>query len=441
MVRLVCILMILVAAVSTGAGAQNPSLFFANLFTRDGLPSNIISAVAQDKNDFIWIGTGNGLCRFDGYRFRTFKRQETENSLPANEISSLLVDGDYLWVGTWRGLCKINTRTFEVSRIDVGKSNVIRTLYRSKSGEIWIGTASGLIRYKNGQQVLYTRESSGLSHNTIRSIFEDAAGDLWVGTYHQLNRLDHGTDQFTAFDLKGSYKRTLQNNLICDIKPVQNNDSLLWVGTETGLVRFNRITNSFQHFTSKTSGFSNEVIKNIYTAPDGRLWLGTDFGLNIFDPATGTNTALFHNPKISYSIPNNVIWEIFEDTGGVVWLVTSNGLSRLNKHNHHFTYHEVTHQIDDQTVGNQVKSILVSRQGAIWIASLHGVLKIEPGSGKRKLFHTQSPESERILLNNVFTLEEDDLGRIWIGTAGGINVWDERTGRMYSITAHENNGL
>src|SRR5690606_17277354 len=87
--------------------AQSP--FFSTLTSRDGLPSNIISAVAQDRHNFIWIGTANGLCRYDGYRFKTFKREESEKTVPDNEISALLVDGDYLWVGTWRGLCKINT--------------------------------------------------------------------------------------------------------------------------------------------------------------------------------------------------------------------------------------------------------------------------------------------------------------------------------------------
>src|SRR5688500_10380344 len=82
--------------------AQTDPLFFSTLSTRDGLPSNIISAVAQDKNDFIWIGTANGLCRFDGHRFITFKKGESKLSLPANEVSALLVDGDHLWIGTWK---------------------------------------------------------------------------------------------------------------------------------------------------------------------------------------------------------------------------------------------------------------------------------------------------------------------------------------------------
>ena len=209
-----------------GAAFAADSLFFSTLSIRDGLPTNIISAITQDKNDFIWVGTANGLVRYDGYHFITFKKGEP-HSLPANEISSLLMDGDYIWVGTWKGLCKINTLTFKIEPIDLGKNNIIRTLYKDKSNNIWIGTATGLIRYGNGNQQEYTSQNSNLSHNTIRSIYEDNHGNLWVGTYDKLNKLAKGQNTFVVYDLKGSYKSTLKNNLICDIKPSRSGDSLL----------------------------------------------------------------------------------------------------------------------------------------------------------------------------------------------------------------------
>ncbi len=416
------------------------SLFFSSLSIRDGLPSNIISAITQDKNDFIWIGTANGLARYDGYRFITFKKGDP-HSLPANEISSLLVDGDFIWVGTWKGLCKINTLTFKIEPIDVGRNNVIRTLYKDKANAVWIGTATGLIRYSAGQRREYNSQNSNLSHNTIRAIHEDAAGNLWVGTYDKLNKLAPGQQAFVALDLKGNYKPSLKNNLIQDIKPVRTSDSLLWVGTETGLCLLNVFTGNYQHFTEKNTHFSNEVIKNIYTDEHGDLWLGTDFGLNIFNPEKGTNKVLFHNPQLPYSIGNNVIWQIREDAGGVIWFVTSNGLSRLNKFRNYYTYHEVSHSLDGQTIGNQVKSALISRNGTTWLATLHGVIRIDQATGRKTIFSTQSPEEKRILLNNVYALEEDDDGRIWIGTAGGINVWDESTQKMYAITSNATNGL
>ena len=423
-----------------GAVLAADSLFFSTLSIRDGLPTNIISAITQDRNDFIWVGTANGLVRYDGYHFITFKKGEP-HSLPANEISSLLMDGDYIWVGTWKGLCKINTLTFKIESIDLGKNNIIRTLYKDKSNNIWIGTATGLIRYGNGSQRDYTSQNSNLSHNTIRSIYEDNHGNLWVGTYDKLNKLAKGQNTFVVYDLKGTYKSTLKNNLICDIKPSRSGDSLLWIGTETGLCLLNTTSGTYRHYNEKNTSFSNEVIKNIYTDDEGNLWLGTDFGLNILNPDRNLNKVLFHNPQLSYSIGNNVIWQIREDAGGVIWFVTSNGLSRLNKNRNYYTYYEVSHSLNGQTIGNQVKAALIARNGFTWLATLHGVIRIDPATGEKKIFSTHSPDPHKILLNNVYALEEDDYGRIWIGTAGGINIWDESSQEMSSITSNPTNGL
>lgn len=418
------------------------SFFFSNLSTRDGLPSNVVATVAQDTHNYIWIGTDNGLARYDGYVFKTFRSADNPHSLPENGICTLLADGDSLWVGTWKGLCRINTRNFQISRITQVGNAAIRSLYKDKKGNVWIGTLNGLWQYSPDKKFkAYTVENSKLSHNTVRSMYEDAHGTLWVGTYDKLNRFDAIKGEFLAIDLKGNYKPELKNNLIVDIKPVKDADSLLWVGTETGLCLFNTQTLRYTHFAGKSSGFSNEVIKHIYTGPDGLLWLGTDFGLNLFDPKTKKNTIYFHNPRVSYSIANNVIWQIFEDSGGTIWLITANGISKANKDNQNLRYHDVTYEYDHQAIGNQVKSILVSKKGIVWIATIHGVIRMDPKTGTQKIFDIESKAADRIIFNNVFTLEEDDLGRIWIGTAGGINVWDDEKQTMHAISANAENGL
>lgn len=397
------------------------------------------------KGYFIWIGTGHGLARYDGNHFRTFQKNESENSLPSNEISCLLADGDFIWVGTWNGLCKINTTTYQVTRIDLGKNKTVRTISGGEGNVLWIGTESGLIEYqkdKDSISNIYNSSKDGLSHNAVRSIYQDKSGTLWVGTYDKLNKLKKGNKQFDVFDLKGPYKATLKNNLICgDIKPFSEMvDSLLWIGTETGLCLFNTTSGTYQRFGTSSPAFNNEVIKCMYPDDDGNLWLGTDFGLNIFDPIKKNSEAYFHNPQTSYSIANNAIWQIFEDTGGVIWLVTSNGLSRLNKHRNFFEYHEVSSRIENQMVGNQVKAVLTTKKGIVWLATLHGAIRIDENN-QQQIFNVTATEPKRILLDNSYALEEDNLGRIWIGTAGGINIWDESKRKMYSITVNSTNGL
>ncbi|MBX2897688.1 MAG: response regulator [Cyclobacteriaceae bacterium] len=419
-------------------------LYFSTLSVKDGLPSNIISGIAQDEDDFIWVGTGNGLARFDGYQFKTFKKNNSIQSLSSNEISCLLQSAETIWIGTWSGLCKINTRTFTITRITAVGDQAIRALARGSHNTVWVGTENGLLQLNETSLVVektYHTNNSGLSHNTIRSIYEGHDGSLWVGTYDKLNKLAKGGGLFHTFDLKGSYKPSLKNNLVCgEIKPVQSgSDSLLWIGTETGLSLFNTKTHESQRWSEQEIPLSNEVIKCLYLSENGKLWLGTDFGLNILDPVTKKITSYFHNPQASFSLANNAIWQIYEDRSGVIWLVTSNGLSRVNKHPSMYSFHEVGSKIENQTVGNQVKAIHIARTGITWLATLHGVLRIDQGN--TTLFDTQAAEPHQLLLNNTYALAEDSLNRIWIGTAGGINIWDEPNKKMYALTASPENGL
>ncbi len=432
--------MIFLAMLSFQILAQEQTTFFSNLSAKDGLPSNIIAAIEQDQYDFIWIGTGSGLARYDGYQFRIFKKSDSENSLPSNELNTLLNIGDFLWVGSWNGLCKVNTRTFEITRINLSNHKVIRSLCRGTDSTIWVGTGDGLINYDFTEDTFqeYTSENSGLSHNMIRTIYQEGSRKLWVGTYDGLNLVDLETGKSEIINLNIQQKSP-GNHLILDIKPAFKNR--LWIGTETGLYLLNTLTKEAKFYGRNDAVFSNDVIKCIYPSETGNLWLGTDFGLNIFNPQTGENNTYFNNPQLPYSIANNVIWQIFEDRSGLIWLVTSNGLSKVNKEGDFYNYQDLTFEVNGQPIGNQVKTVLSSKSGDLWFGTQRGVVKIDPKTQSQKVFDTDTSNDQKLLLNNVFALEEDQKGRIWIGTAGGINVWDQSQQKMYQITANSENGL
>ncbi len=418
------------------------TISFSNLTTRDGLISNITNSIVQDKYGFIWIGTQEGLHRYDGFKMTVFQQDHTENSISSSNISTLLYDDDYIWAGTWDGLNVINIHTFQIRRINTGEARVIRALEKDQSGNIWIGTSDGILVHdlKNGGFRHYHTGNSNLSHNTIRSFYQADNGDMWIGTYDGLNRFSNG--QFTSWNLKGSYKPLLENNLILSILPyAKGNDRLLWVGTETGLALFDTETGNFSLYNTSNTGMSNEVIKCIYQAKDSMLWLGTDFGLNIFNPENLEVETFYHDPLIDHTIASNVVWEIFEDRKNRLWIITSNGVSVTDKSQPFYSFHEQYFSMQQPRIGNQVKDILVTRSGDIWLATIHGVVRESREDGSRKVFSTTSPPHERILLNNVYALKEDDRGRIWIGTAGGINIWDPETESMISVTANRENGL
>ncbi|GAO30242.1 DNA-binding response regulator, AraC family [Geofilum rubicundum JCM 15548] len=416
--------------------------FFFNLTVKDGLSSNMTNSIVQDQYGFMWIGTQEGLCRHDGYKMLYFQSGADPNSLSSNNMSALLLDGDQLWIGTWDGLNVMDVQSFENKRLDTGKARVIRTIYKDDAGHIWVGTSEGILIFEKGTSSYHqiTTANSGLSHNMIRSFHQTPDGDIWIGTYDGLNRYRKGV--ITSYDLKGDYKPLLQNNLICTIVPsFGDQDSVLWVGTETGLVRFNVNSLDYSLYNSTNTSFSNEVIKTIYTPNDSLLILGTDFGLNIYNRTTGSNDIYYHDPLIDNTIVSNVIWEIFEDRQNRLWLITSNGVSIVDHSVPLYQFHEAYFFNDHPRIGNQVRDILIASDQTVWLATIHGVVHHDRESGTTRMFSSTSKPRHRILLDNVYSLQEDHLGRIWMGTAGGMNVWDEKRQKMYAITAHPQNGL
>ena len=417
-------------------------LFFSTLTVRDGLPSNIITNVCQDQHGFIWVGTDVGLARYDGYRFKHFKKSQSVQSLPSDEINVIASSGNYLWVGTWDGLCKINTQSFAIERVDIGPSKAVRTLHKGKNGVLWIGTNNGLVRLNTltGKFRIFDQHNSELSHNTVRSIYEDNEGNLWVGTYDGLNFLNRDELVFKRIELNPFGTNLADNHLVLDIQKAPGDD-FIWVGTGVGLFKAYLNSKTATQIFAK-DGFSNEVIKSIYVAPSGELWLGSDFGLNIFNPLTLSNTPYFHNPNVAYSLANNVVWQIFEDKGGVLWMVTSNGLSRCNRQGEFYQYYDISYEINGQIIGNHIRSFFVGSDSTYWLATQNGVLNVDPTGNSKTIFQNDTKINHRILLNNVYALEEDEQGRIWIGSAGGINIWDPRQGILSQINAEgEKNGL
>ncbi len=434
-IRYLTILLFLFTQV-TAIAVKTP-LYFSNLRYENGLPSNVTNSIVQDKAGFIWIGTDEGLCRYDGYSMMHFTQGNTPNAIPSNRISALLVDNDLIWVATWDGLCTINTKTFEVNLIPTGDIKVFRSLYKDRDGKIWIGSAEGILIYnaKKNEYKYYCSGNSTLSNNTIRYFFQDSKGIMWIGTFDKLNRFDG--KQFSSYDLKGDYKPNIHNNLILSIAPHPKDASLLWVGTETGLCLFNKKYGSYSVINTQNSSLSNEVIKCIYVDGD-KLWLGTDYGLNTYDYRQNI-TSYYHNPNINYTISNNVVISIFKDSSNLLWFVTPNGVSILNNRTNSYQLHELFYSANDIKAGNQVRDILALPDGTIWAATIHGVVKQQ--ANNKQSFTMSGKPNQRLILNNCSAIEIDECKRIWIGTAGGINIWDEEKQRMHTITASEKNGL
>lgn len=405
-------------------------LFFNTLSTNDGLQSAITSDIVQDKYGFIWIGTKAGLNRYDGNRMLRIGGAGDNREVADREITCLL-DGDrYIWTGTNQGLFKIDVDTKKVFPVNTAGNTIIRTLMAGRDHTLWVGTNTGLVKLAGDSIVEYNTYNSALSHNTIRALYQDRDGGVWVGTQDGLNLLSDGT-HFMPFFFKGTYKPNLPNNLVLDIKPNSADcDSILLVGTETGLVTFDRRTHRYSTMNQSNSPLSNEVIKCIHASTD-QIWLGTNFGLNVIDRKTGTVKSYFHESQMPYSLSNNVVWRIFRDAGGVLWLLTDNGVNYLNEHSDRIRFRRVFYPYQNREIGKQIRNIRLSQDGAIYSATDNGIIRTHPENPDVD----NLPALNRLLLMpNTTDVLSDTFGRLWIGTTGGLNIYDPQSDRVDSRT-------
>jgi signal transduction histidine kinase/ligand-binding sensor domain-containing protein/CheY-like chemotaxis protein/AraC-like DNA-binding protein len=419
------------------AQTENP-LLFNNLKVKDGLPVNEIFTINQDKSGFIWLGTINGFVRYDGYEMKMFRQDGSGTlALPDNQITSIERDkNNGLWVGCYQGIIHFDTETWKSQLVDLGGVREVRCMLSQNDSLLWIGTSEGLFRLNtmNLTYVIFNEQNSKLGSNIVRSLYTDTDDNVWVGTFDGLNMIDR-YGKMDYYDLKGNYKPELKNNLTLDIQPfTKKDDSKLWVGTETGLVLFNRKTHESNVFNTQNTGFGNEVVKCIYPLQNGKVYFGTDFGFYYFNSATAEFQVSLHDPFNNYSLSNNVVWDIYEDNSGILWLATANGISQLSINQRNFNFTPVYTKEGNSIVGNQVNDIYCDKEGTSWLATKKGVASIGK-NGEKEFFTAGNQFSTRLVFDNINTITGDNLDRIWIGSAGGINVWDKRLRKMYSITA------
>jgi len=397
-----CVYLIFSAMLLTRITVQaQPVLTFRNISTAQGLSINNASCILQDRKGFIWVGTRDGLNRYNGYTFDIFRNDPRDR----NTISS-----NFIWC-----------------------------LAEDREGNIWAGTIEGGLNkyeYSTGRFIRYTYDAhhpDGISDNTVQSILEDSHGQLWIGTQDGLDMFDREKNIFVHYRHDPKDPNSLANDKIFSI--FEDSKGRLWIGTRTGgLDLFDRDKRSFRHFVhdpANPRSISDDGILSIYEDRDHDLWIGTDSrGLNLFHPATGTFTHWEHRKGDLAGLSNNTIRCISEDDKGYLWLGTENGGLNLfdKKKNLFYTYR----QDDKNFIGvnsNSIWDICRDRAGNTWMATFSDGLEFLDGQPEKFACYSKQPHNSAGLSNNnVNAFCEDGAGDIWIGTdGGGINVFQPKT--------------
>jgi ligand-binding sensor domain-containing protein/signal transduction histidine kinase len=374
--------------------------------TENGLPQNTVHAIAQTKDGYIWIGTEEGLARFDGVKFTVFDKQNTPQ-LKSNYIRALLADRQgALWIGTAEGLLRMLNGSFTIFTTNEGlPSNTIQAIYEDREGNLWVATATGLGLFKSGSLTTFTTKER-LIGGSIQALFEDAEGALWIATPYGVGRVKDG--RFTNFTVRDG----LGSNSVRAI--TQDRDGRLWFGSLGGLTSFSR--GRFTTYTTRDA-LPNDRIISLHVDREGSLLVGTAGGLCRFSDGRFT---VFNSGD---ALATSTILSLLEDLEGNLWIGTESGGINLLKDTKFTTYTARNGLSNDV-----IKSLYEDHQGNMWIGTDGGGLNLLK-DGKLSVYTTRDGLSSNVVL----ALFGDDAGNLWAGTPDGLNRFSQ--GKFTIFTA------
>jgi ligand-binding sensor domain-containing protein/signal transduction histidine kinase len=373
--------------------------------TENGLPQNTVHAIAQTKDGYIWLGTEEGLARFDGVRFAVFDKQNTPQ-LKSNYIRTLLADRlGALWIGTAEGLVRMLDGKFTLFTTTEGlPSNTIQAIHEDRLGNLWVATATGLGLFKSGELSTFTTRER-LIGGSIQALFEAQDGALWIATPYGVGRVQDG--KFVNYTVRDG----LGSNSVRAIQ--QDRDGRLWFGSLGGLTSFSggRFTNYTTH-----DGLPNDRIISLLADREGALLIGTAGGLCRFTAGRFTG----FNPGAPLS--TSTILSLFEDLEGNLWIGTESGGVNLLKDTKFTTF-----TVREGLSNDLVKAIYEDRQGNTWIGTDGGGLNLLK-NGQLSSFSTR----EGLSSNVVLALFADNAGSLWAGTPEGLNRYSQGKFTVYT---------
>lgn len=386
----------------------------------DGLPSKNTTAAFKDRRGFIWVGTENGLCRFDGYNFKIFYHNAGDPASISNNVINTITEDHKgrLWIGTMDGLNVMNplTEQFQAFHHHENQASSISnskiwSLLCDRQGVLWIGTDDGFNRYNErlGSFTSYLpnpRSANAIVGKSVNAIVEDKNGKLWLGNWSGgLNQFDKKTQQFLNFQQKKPPGLKNPNDiwsLACD------DNGSIWVGTYwNGLFNFNPRTKTFNPVPPPDN--RNPGVYSILGVSDHTLLIGGSTSFFWLDTRT-------HKWELLSGLANYIFGDAYQDRDGIIWITAKDGLLKLDRKQYKFALKSF--DVDNA----EVKSI-VSKEEQLWVGTSRGLYLFDQKSGKRSIFRTGDNQNS-LKSNEISKLYFDSKGMLWILTENGFDSYD-----------------
>jgi diguanylate cyclase (GGDEF)-like protein len=422
---------------------------FSPLALPDGPSSQrIVKAIIGDGGAGMWVATWGGLQHVDSATGAVTRYVHDNNdpaSIASNDLNALALAPDGgLWASTWPGgldYLAPGARRFVHRRVDWpaaadDKLNIVRSLYYGADRTLWIGTENGVVTWDT-RLPWEARKRIESPPVRVNALYGDSHGAVWAGTLAAgLLRWDKGkgggSDHAVRYVHRANDPHSLQSDHIRAV--MQDRGGMLWVASFTdGISLVNLNSRGFERFipfdAAADNTLPNNSVQNIAGAPDGRLWLGSNTGFSLFDPADGAVIRSWHaEPKKPGGLSNDTVYSLYQQPGGPLWIGTSAGLNRLDQPDGPFR------TIQFGAVGsNFINTIAPGAGGKLWLGTGVQAIRYDIASGERTDYPANPADPDSRSVNGTTAIVEDKLGRVWMGSdwsGGGLDLLDPASGKF-----------
>lgn len=430
--------------------AQDSGLYFEQINYNEDFSPSMISSMVQSKKGFIWIGTENGLFRYDGYSFYRYIRDKNlKGSLSNNHVNVTFEDSsENLWIGTNHGVNLFNKNSNDFTQIDVsttkGGKSYISSFAEDGQKNLWIGTFGGVKRLNKKTNVLENIKSDSnflLNHSRVLSLFYDKEYGVFVGTSIGIQCFNPVTSDLKVLPKGFTKNKEFLKAKIWKIIRETNGD--LWFATESqGAFFYSKANDAlvqYKYSFNDANSISSNWINDIIAIDENTTWFATKDGLSVFDKKKKKFVRYKHNPLNNSSLTDNDVKCFLKDRHGCIWVgTTAGGINFYNKANSNFT-----------TIGEAIKpnfglnnaivsAVLKQNSDALWVGTYGGGLNYLDLKNKVSASYVVDYKDEKKTKNLITALVDKGGNQLLCGTFNGLFQFDKGSKQFKPIPLSAN---
>ena len=383
--------------------AQGPNIKFKHISIKDGLSQSSVNTIIQDGEGFMWFGTQDGLNKFDGYEFTVFKHQVEDSTTLSNSF--------------------------------------INCTYLDALKRLWIGTNSGISIYDNVQGKLISegeefRKLSALGDYQITCFSKKSDSSILIGTDRSLFQYTLG-GPLEKIQIKDDRQKELGNVKISAVLALSTD--LIWVGTaQDGIFEYNEGTGMWKRISATRNPDKKHIngnrINALLMSKRGKVYIGSDFGLNVYDPERKEFTSYTYHEGDMFGISSNFVTVIYEDHSGNIWLGTNEGgLNKFVTGKGIFYKYKKNVNVESSIISNAISSIYQDNSGILWVGTSVGLSKCDLLKQNFNHYQFDQGSISSISRNIVWSiLAESNV--MWVGSNEGLNRYDRESNTNEAYT-------